>query len=65
MAEKKKNSLKITQVKSTIKATSRQKATIQALGLGRPNQSVERTDDPRVLGQISKVNHLIKVEKLG
>lgn len=60
MSEKK---LKITQVRSIIGGTKKQKATIQALGLGRPNYSVERKDNACTRGQIRVVQHLVKVEE--
>jgi large subunit ribosomal protein L30 len=56
--------LKITQVKSIIDTTLRQKRTIEALGLGRPNYSVVKKDSPQIRGMIEKVKHLVKVEVL-
>jgi len=56
--------IKITQVKSTIDRTKRQKATIQALGLRRMNHTVVHEGTPQILGMVAKVNHLIKVEQL-
>jgi large subunit ribosomal protein L30 len=56
--------LKITQVKSIIDTTVRQKRTIEALGLGRPNYSVVKKDTPQIRGMIERVKHLIKVEVL-
>ncbi len=48
MSEKK---IKITQVRSIIGGTRKQKATIQALGLGRPNYSVEKKDNACTKGR--------------
>jgi len=56
--------VKITQVRSSIKKTATQKATLQALGLGRINKAVERELTPSVKGQIAVVNHLVSVESL-
>jgi len=56
------NQLKITQTKSTIKRLSKQKKTIEALGLGRPNYSNILPDNPQTRGMIEVVKHLIKVE---
>ena len=56
--------LKVTQVRSIIGSTKRQKATIKALGLGRPNHKVEIKDNPCVRGQIRVVQHLVKVEEI-
>ena len=55
--------VKITQVKSVIDRSKRQKATMIALGLRKMNQSVEHTATPQVLGMIKKVEHLLKVEE--
>ena len=54
----------ITQTKSTISQTLRQKRTISALGLGKINRSVEKELSPQVAGMISKVNHLIEVKEV-
>lgn len=54
--------LRITQVRSVIGCTKKQKATIKALGLGRLNHRVERQDNPCLRGQIRVVQHLVKVE---
>ncbi len=62
--EKSGKKLKITQVKSMIGASKNQKATLEALKLGRPNYSVELYDDPRLQGQLRVVNHLVKVEEV-
>jgi large subunit ribosomal protein L30 len=55
---------KITQVKSGIGHTKRQKLTLDALGLRKMNQSREVTGTPQVLGMIEKVKHLITVEEI-
>lgn len=55
--------IKITQVKSAINRTKRQKATLEALGFKKLNQTVEHDDSPAIKGMVAKVNHLIKVEK--
>jgi large subunit ribosomal protein L30 len=67
MAEEKKKvasgkMLKITQVKSIIRAHKKQKATILALKLGRPNYFVTLSDNAKLQGQLRAVAHLIKVE---
>lgn len=59
-----KKKLKITQVRSVIGSTKKQKATIKALKLGRPNYSVILNDDPRLRGQLKVVAHLVKVEEV-
>ncbi len=54
--------IKITQIRSTIKRPNNQKLTIQALGLGRINRTVEKELTPQIEGMIRKVNHLVSVE---
>lgn len=56
--------IKITQVKSVIDRSERQKRTMVALGLKKMNASVEVVATPQVLGMVTKVSHLIKVEEL-
>ncbi len=56
--------VKVTQVKSVIDRSKRQKDTMTALGLRKINQSVEHESTPQILGMIAKVNHLVKVEQL-
>lgn len=55
--------IKITQVKSIIDRSERQKRTMQALGLNKMNATVEKEATPQILGMVTKVNHLIKVEE--
>ena len=64
MAKQKFKIVAITQTKSTISQTLRQKRTISALGLGKINRSVEKELSPQVAGMISKVNHLIEVKEV-
>ena len=56
--------VQITQRRSTIKRPATQKATIQALGLGKINKAVEVELTPQIAGMIAKVNHLITVKEL-
>lgn len=63
MSETKKQ-LKITQIKSAIRCTKKQKATMKSLKLSHPNKSVIRTDNPALRGQLRAVAHLVKVEEL-
>lgn len=55
--------IKITQVKSVIDRSKKQKQTMTALGLKKIRQTVEVEDNPQINGMIAKVSHLIKVEK--
>ena len=56
--------VKVTQVKSIIDRSERQKRTMQALGLNKMNATVEKEATPQILGMITKVSHLIKVEEV-
>jgi large subunit ribosomal protein L30 len=56
--------IKITQVKSSIGSTKRQKATLEALGLRKLNQTVEHEASPQVVGMAQKVGHLVSVEEV-
>ena len=56
--------IKITQVKSVIDRSERQKRTMQALGLTKISKSVEVEATPSILGMVAKVNHLITVENI-
>lgn len=56
--------VRITQLRSTIDRPERQKRTIQALGLGKINKSVEVEKTPQIEGMINKVAHLVKVENI-
>jgi large subunit ribosomal protein L30 len=56
--------IKITQVRSKIGSTLRQKKTLQALGLKKMNQTVELEATPQIKGMVTKVNHLVKTEEV-
>lgn len=56
--------IKITQVRSKIGSTLRQKKTLEALGLKKMNQTVELEATPQVKGMVTKVNHLVKTEEV-
>lgn len=56
--------IRVTQIKSKIGSEKRQKRTLEALGLKKMHHSVEVEDTPQILGMVSKVSHLVKVEKL-
>ncbi len=56
--------LKIKQVKSIIKTNANQKATIIALGLGRPNYESIMPDNPQTRGMLVKVRHLVEVQEV-
>ena len=54
----------ITQKKSRIGQTVRQKRTLDALGLKKINQTVEMEATPQILGMVRKVSHLLSVEEV-
>jgi large subunit ribosomal protein L30 len=56
--------IKITQIKSIIDGSERQKRTVQALGLKRINHSVEVEANLAIIGMVRKVNHLVAVESI-
>ena len=51
--------LKLTLVRSVIGRSKKQKATIDALGLRKMNQTVEKDASPQVRGMVKKVQHLL------
>jgi large subunit ribosomal protein L30 len=55
--------VKITQVKSVIGRTQRQKRTVEALGLRRINHTVEHEATPQIMGMVNKVAHIVSVEE--
>ncbi|MEG1885089.1 MAG: 50S ribosomal protein L30 [Alistipes sp.] len=56
--------LKITQVRSRISSTDRQRKNLDALGLKKINQSVEHEDSAIIKGMVERVKHLVVVEEV-
>ncbi|MFC2079973.1 50S ribosomal protein L30 [Bacteroidota bacterium] len=56
--------ISITQTRSRIGQTLRQKRTLDALGLKKINQTVELEATPQILGMVRKLSHLLKVEEI-
>jgi large subunit ribosomal protein L30 len=56
--------IKITQIKSGIDRSARQKQTLIALGLKKLHASKEVEATPQILGMVNKVSHLVKVEEI-
>ncbi|MCX7862919.1 MAG: 50S ribosomal protein L30 [Bacteroidales bacterium] len=56
--------VRIKQIRSRIGSNPSQRATLDALGLRRMNQTVEKNLTPQIEGMIKKVSHLISVEYL-
>lgn len=64
MAKKTKTkTIKIVLKKSTIGAIPSHKATVEALGLRKTGQSVEKTDTPQIRGMVEQVSHLVSIEE--
>ena len=57
------NKLKVTLIKSTIGCKKDQIATVEALGLRKRHQCVEKPDNPQIRGMSFKVSHLVSVEE--
>lgn len=53
--------IKVKLVKSTIGRIEKQRKTVQALGLRKIGQVVEKQDTPQIRGMINKVNHLVEI----
>lgn len=56
--------IKVTQVKSVIDRSKRQKDTMKALGIKKMHQSVVHEVTPQILGMVRKVDHLVVVEEV-
>jgi len=56
--------IKVTQVRSAIKHTDRQKRTLKALGLRKMHQTVEVEDTPQIMGMVRKISHLVTIEEV-
>lgn len=56
--------LKITQIRSAIDYTEKQRRTVRALGIKRLYQSMEHKDTPQIRGMIQRVKHLVKIEEV-
>ena len=56
--------LKITQLKSGIGGTARQRETLKTLGLRRIGATVVRDGRPEVRGMVRSISHLIQVEEV-
>lgn len=58
-----KQTIKVTQVKSTHGRLQKHQACVAGLGLRRIGHTVEVEDTPSVRGMINKVNYLVRVEE--
>lgn len=58
-----KETITFSQVKSYIGSPKDIRATLTGLGLTKMHKSVTKKRTPELLGMLSKVNHLIKIEE--
>jgi large subunit ribosomal protein L30 len=56
--------IRITQIKSKIGSTERQKLTLAALGIKKMHNPVEHEATPQILGMVEKLRHLVKTEEI-
>jgi len=56
--------VRITQKKSKIGSTQKQKRTLQALGLRKLYQTIEVEGTPQIMGMVKKVKHLLEIEEV-
>lgn len=56
--------IRVTQIKSKIGSSQRQKRTLEALGIKKLNHYVEVEATPQIKGMVNKVRHLVSVQEL-
>lgn len=56
--------IKITQVRSEIGYSWKQRLVLRGLGLKKRGDSVEKLDTPEIRGMINKVIHLVEIKEL-
>jgi len=56
--------VRLTQIKSKIGSTERQKRTLEALGIKKLHNPVEHEASPEIIGMYKKVSHLVKLEEV-
>ena len=56
--------IKITQKKSIIDRSQKQKDTMRALGLRKINHSVVHETSPQIVGMVKKIEHLVVIEEV-
>jgi len=57
------DTIRITQVKSSLDSTQKIRATLVGLGLTKMNKTVIRKNTPEIRGMLNKVLHLVRVEE--
>ncbi len=63
MADNKKATVTVTQVRSPINRMAYQRETLIGLGLNKINRTRVLEDTPAVRGMIARVHHLVRVEE--
>jgi large subunit ribosomal protein L30 len=56
--------LRITQTRSLSGHPKKHRATLEALGFRRNQQTVEHKDNPAIRGMIRQVSHMVRVEEV-
>jgi large subunit ribosomal protein L30 len=56
--------ISITQIRSRIGRPGKHRATLDALGLKRHQQTVIHNDTPAIRGMVEKIPHLVRVEEV-
>ena len=56
--------IKITQIRSGIHCTKRQKRNLAALGLNKMHSSVVHEATPQIMGMVNQVKHLLNVTEI-
>lgn len=56
--------IKITQVRSAVDRSVRQKRSLESLGLRKMHQTVELEATPQILGIVNAIKHLVSVEEI-
>ena len=64
MAKMKESTIKVKLVRSLIGMPEKQKRIVKALGLRKLNKTKLHKDTPSINGMISKVKHLVSVERV-
>ncbi len=54
--------IQVTQIRSGIGSTKKQRESLKGLGLRKINHTVELEGSPSILGMVRKVSHLVKVQ---
>lgn len=55
--------IKVTLIKGFIGVTSSHRATAQALGFRKRNQTIEKTDTPEIRGMLNTIRYMVEVSE--